>query len=73
MFEPDFEGPEGRLHHLSILVSDVDAIVQDCKKKGIFRGASELVCSAGWASAWVSRKVICELRVIPWSKYQFVT
>ena len=34
MYEPDFEGPEGRLHHLGILVSDMEAIVQDCKKRG---------------------------------------
>jgi hypothetical protein len=34
MYEPDFEGPEGRLHHLGILVSDREAIVQDCKKRG---------------------------------------
>ena len=34
MHDPDFEGPEGRLHHLGILVSDREAIVQECKKRG---------------------------------------
>ena len=34
MYEPDFEGPEGRLHHLAILVPDREAVVQDCKKRG---------------------------------------
>jgi catechol 2,3-dioxygenase-like lactoylglutathione lyase family enzyme len=32
--DPDFEGPEGRLHHLGVLVSDREAIVQACKDKG---------------------------------------
>jgi catechol 2,3-dioxygenase-like lactoylglutathione lyase family enzyme len=32
--DPDFEGPEGRLHHLGVLVSDRDAIVQECEKRG---------------------------------------
>lgn len=32
--EPDFEGPEGRLHHLGVLVSDRAAMVQDCQKRG---------------------------------------
>jgi hypothetical protein len=32
--DPDFEGPEGRLHHLGVLVSDRDAIVQECERKG---------------------------------------
>ena len=34
MHEPDFEGPEGRLHHLGILVSDREAMVQECKRRG---------------------------------------
>ena len=34
MHDPDFEGPEGRLHHLGILVSDREAMVQDCKRRG---------------------------------------
>ena len=32
--DPDFEGPEGRLHHLGVLVSDRDAVVQECERKG---------------------------------------
>ncbi len=32
--DPDFEGPEGRLHHLGILVSDREAMAQDCKRRG---------------------------------------
>jgi len=32
--EPDFEGPEGRLHHLGVLVADREAIVQACKDRG---------------------------------------
>lgn len=34
MHEPDFEGPEGRLHHLGISVPDREVILQDCKKRG---------------------------------------
>jgi len=34
VYDPDFGGPEGRLHHLGILVSDRDAMAQDCKKRG---------------------------------------
>ncbi len=33
--DPDFGGPEGRLHHLGILVSDRDAMAQECKKRGL--------------------------------------
>ena len=33
--DPDFAGPEGRLHHLGILVSDRNAMVQECKKRGL--------------------------------------
>ena len=32
--DPDFEGPEGRLHHLGILAPDREAIMQDCKRRG---------------------------------------
>ena len=32
--DPDYEGPEGRLHHVGILVSDRDAMAQECKKRG---------------------------------------
>ena len=32
--DPDFEGPEGRLHHLGILVSDRDAIAKECEGRG---------------------------------------
>ena len=32
--DPDFEGSGGRLHHLGILVSDRDAMVQECKRRG---------------------------------------
>ena len=37
--DPDFGGPEGRLHHLAILVSDRDAMAQECKRRGFSRGA----------------------------------
>ena len=32
--DPDFEGPEGRLHHLGVLVSDREAMVQECERRG---------------------------------------
>ena len=32
--DPDFRGPEGRLHHLAILVSDRDVMAQECKRRG---------------------------------------
>jgi hypothetical protein len=32
--DPAYEGPEGRIHHLGILVSDRDAIVDECVKRG---------------------------------------
>ena len=32
--DPDFEGPEGRLHHLGILVSDRDAMAKECTRRG---------------------------------------
>jgi hypothetical protein len=32
--DPDFDGPEGRLHHLGVLVSDRDALVQECERRG---------------------------------------
>jgi lactoylglutathione lyase len=32
--DPDFAGPEGRLHHLGIFVSDRDALAQECKRRG---------------------------------------
>ena len=32
--DPDFEGPEGRLHHLGVLVSDQEAIAQECERRG---------------------------------------
>ncbi len=34
VYDPDFGGPEGRLHHLGILVSDKDAMAYECKKRG---------------------------------------
>ena len=33
--DPDFEGPEGRLHHLGVLVSDREAMVQACESRGL--------------------------------------
>lgn len=30
----EFEGPEGRLHHLGVSVSDRDAMVQECQRRG---------------------------------------
>lgn len=35
VYDPDFDGPEGRLHHIGILVSDKDAMVQKCKQIGL--------------------------------------
>ena len=35
VYDPDFQGPEGRLHHIGILVSDKDAMVQKCKRIGL--------------------------------------
>ena len=32
--DPDFKGPEGRLHHLGILVPDKEAMAQECKRRG---------------------------------------
>jgi hypothetical protein len=32
--DPGFEGPEGRIHHLGVLVSDRDAVVQECQRRG---------------------------------------
>lgn len=32
--DPDYEGPEGRIHHLGVLVSDREAVVQECVKRG---------------------------------------
>jgi hypothetical protein len=32
--DPGFEGPEGRLNHLGIAVSDREAVVQACWRKG---------------------------------------
>ena len=32
--DPEFEGPEGRLHHLGVLVSDQAAISQECARRG---------------------------------------
>jgi hypothetical protein len=32
--DPAFEGPEGRLHHLGIEVSDREAMVQACERRG---------------------------------------
>jgi len=37
MHDPDFEGPEGRLHHLGILVSDRDAMAKECERKGFLQ------------------------------------
>jgi len=34
VYDPDFGGPEGRLHHIGILVSDKLAMVQECKRRG---------------------------------------
>lgn len=34
MSEADFEGPEGRLHHLGVMVPDMEAVAQDCRKRG---------------------------------------
>jgi catechol 2,3-dioxygenase-like lactoylglutathione lyase family enzyme len=32
--DPDFEGPEGRLHHLGVLVADQAAMAQECARRG---------------------------------------
>jgi catechol 2,3-dioxygenase-like lactoylglutathione lyase family enzyme len=32
--DPGFEGPEGRVHHLGILVADREAMVQECERRG---------------------------------------
>jgi hypothetical protein len=32
--DSDYAGPEGRLHHLGILVADREAMVQECEKRG---------------------------------------
>ena len=32
--DPEFEGPEGRLHHLGVLVSDQEAMSQECERRG---------------------------------------
>ena len=34
VYDPDFDGPEGGLHHVGILVSDRDAMSQECKRRG---------------------------------------
>ena len=31
----NFDETEGRLHHLGILVSDKNTMIQECKKKGL--------------------------------------
>jgi catechol 2,3-dioxygenase-like lactoylglutathione lyase family enzyme len=33
--DPDFDGPEGRLHHIGVLVSDKNTMVQVCQKRGL--------------------------------------
>ena len=35
VYDPDFSGHEGRLHHIGILVSDMNAMVQECKRRGL--------------------------------------
>jgi len=35
VYDPDFGGSEGRLHHIGILVSDKNAMVQECKRRGL--------------------------------------
>jgi hypothetical protein len=32
--DPELEGPEGRVHHLGILVADREAMVQECERRG---------------------------------------
>jgi hypothetical protein len=32
--DPDFKGPEGRLHHLGVLVADQAAMAQECESRG---------------------------------------
>ena len=32
--DPDFKGPEGRLHHLGVLVADRETMVQECERRG---------------------------------------
>ena len=32
--DPAYDGPEGRLHHLGILVDDREAMAQECKERG---------------------------------------
>jgi catechol 2,3-dioxygenase-like lactoylglutathione lyase family enzyme len=34
---PEFEGPEGRIHHLGVLVADRKAIVQECESRGFVK------------------------------------
>ena len=30
--DPDFNGPEGRLHHIGVIVPDKDEIIEKCKE-----------------------------------------
>jgi catechol 2,3-dioxygenase-like lactoylglutathione lyase family enzyme len=32
--DPEFKGPEGRMHHLGVVVADRKAIVQECERRG---------------------------------------
>jgi catechol 2,3-dioxygenase-like lactoylglutathione lyase family enzyme len=32
--DPEYEGPEGRIHHMGILVSDRDAMAHECARRG---------------------------------------
>jgi catechol 2,3-dioxygenase-like lactoylglutathione lyase family enzyme len=32
--DSDYAGPEGRLHHLGVLVADREAMVQECERRG---------------------------------------
>lgn len=33
--DPGFEGPEGRLHHLGVVVSDREAMARECERRGL--------------------------------------
>ena len=32
--DPEFEGPEGRLHHMGLMVEDLEAMSAECRRRG---------------------------------------
>jgi catechol 2,3-dioxygenase-like lactoylglutathione lyase family enzyme len=34
VYDPDFAGPEGRLHHLGVTVADREAMAKECARRG---------------------------------------